>query len=144
MTSASGVRRPIIIEEFRTAIRDMGTDELNTIRAEIENSVRHLERSNKRLEMYVAKLMGEPHEVDNEYLDENENINMDDLKLFQESIRENNIVLSNHRDRLEALNQETIYRVSGTSKNINGVVNNNGKMDIDSEMEKSAPSSIYL
>ncbi|GAV50106.1 hypothetical protein ZYGR_0S02400 [Zygosaccharomyces rouxii] len=111
--SAGGIRRPIQIEEFKTAIGDMPSDELARIRNEIGNSIRHLERSNARLEKYIAKIEGRPKnspEVDSG--DELESIEEGDLQLYQESLRENQTVLNNYNERIEALDQENLYRSS--------------------------------
>ncbi|GAV55013.1 hypothetical protein ZYGR_0AS03360 [Zygosaccharomyces rouxii] len=111
--SAGGIRRPIQIDEFKTAIGEMSSDELARIRNEIGNSIRHLERSNSRLEKYIAKIEGKPKEsseVDSS--DELESIEDGDLQLYQESLRENQMVLSNYNERIEALDQENLYRSS--------------------------------
>lgn len=56
MAHSSGIRRPIQIQEFVIAIRESSEHELQEIRKEINNAVKHLQRSNRRLEAYVAKL----------------------------------------------------------------------------------------
>ncbi|CCC68694.1 hypothetical protein NCAS_0B06100 [Naumovozyma castellii] len=115
MSSPGAMKRPIQIEEFKTAIKDMSEEELKNIRYQIENSVSHLERSNKKLEKYIAKLEG----LEQEYADDSEeveNIEAGDLQLFRDSVRENQIVLKNYNKRLDALDQENIYRTSGHVK----------------------------
>lgn len=111
--SAGGSRKPIQIDEFKTAIGEMSSDELVKIRNEIKNSIRHLERSNSRLEKYIAKIEGQPKEsseVDSS--DELGSIEDGDLQLYQESLRENLTVLNNYNERIEALDQENLYRSS--------------------------------
>lgn len=111
--SAGGIRRPIQIDEFKTAIGDMSSDELLRIRYEILNSIKHLERSNSRLEKYVAKIEGRlRNSPEMESSDELESIEDGDLQLYQESLRENRMVLNNYNERIEALDQENLYRSS--------------------------------
>lgn len=115
MCSAGGIRRPVQIEEFKTAIGEMSQDELTRLEHEIENSISHLQRSNTRLQKYIAKLQGK-HVVSEED-DESEELDLEsvedgDLQLYQESLRENEILLRNSGERLEALRQENLYRTS--------------------------------
>lgn len=113
--SAGGIRRPVQIEEFKTAISDMSTEELAHLKQEIENSISHLNRSNARLNKYVAKLEGKAKAVEEEDEDDEElqNIEEGDLQLYHDSLRENEILLKNYNERLEALHQENVYRASG-------------------------------
>lgn len=122
--SAGGIRRPIQIDEFKTAIREMSSDELTRIRNEIGNSIRHLTRSNSRLEKYIAKIEGKPKESPGlDSSDELESIEENDLQLYQESLRENQMVLNNYNERIEALDQENLYRYShkGTGRSGNTI-----------------------
>ncbi|QLG72453.1 hypothetical protein HG535_0D01610 [Zygotorulaspora mrakii] len=114
MCSAGGIRRPVQIEEFKTAIGEMTKEELTRLEQEIENSISHLNRSNSRLQRYIAKLQGTHAGGDEE---ESEELDMEkvedgDLQLYQESLRENDILLKNSVERLEALRQEDLYRSS--------------------------------
>lgn len=119
--TASGMRRPVQIEEFKIAIREMSNDELANIRHEIENSVSHLMKSNARLQAYIDKIEGKEHQYDNDELlsdlsiDELNNIDHEDLQLFSESLQENSLILNNYNERIEALDQENIFRTSGTT-----------------------------
>ncbi|CCK68220.1 Tma17p KNAG_0A05560 [Huiozyma naganishii CBS 8797] len=112
-----GIKRPVKIQEFRVAVREMSNDELANVRREIENSTAHLNRSNARLRRYISKIGGEKPQRDEFDLDDedDENLNIDssDLQLFNDSIRENEIVLDNYREIIEALDQEDIYRATG-------------------------------
>lgn len=117
--SAGGIRRPVQIEEFKTAISDMTSAELSQLKHEIENSISHLNRSNGRLNKYIAKLEGKarPHdEEDDEDDEELQNIEEGDLQLYRDSLHENEILLKNYDERLEALHQESLYRASGGKK----------------------------
>lgn len=150
--TASGTKEPVQIEEFKAAIRDMSNDELNNIRIEIENSLKHLRRSNARLQAYIDKIKGrEHHYEDNELLDdlsadELDNIDYKDLQLYSESLNENNIILKNYEERINALNQENIFRTSGLPKKNNISDTRDKKQDTDSEILNTSekPTSIYL
>lgn len=155
MAHSSSIQRPIQIEEFIVAIRECSSDELNRIRKEIYNAIHHLERSNRRLEAYVAKLRGE--EIRNrEELDEDGNFSDDeidekDLQVFQESLLENERVLTNHKLRLSALDMEEQHRDSVISTNIPSVripgQSLSSKIAIDSDntaVGSAYPNSIYL
>lgn len=116
MCSAGGIRRPIQIEEFKTAISGMSDMELAQIKKEIENSINHLQRSSARLGKYIAKLEGDEERLDADDSDDLENIDSGDLALYKDSVRENDIVLNNYNERVDALEQETVYRKTGRGK----------------------------
>ncbi|SCV04215.1 LANO_0G08856g1_1 [Lachancea nothofagi CBS 11611] len=117
MSDATSMRRPVEITEFKAVISDLSDGELAKIRSELENSMRHLDRSNLRLKKYIATIEGKredtPDGVDQEELDK---VDENDLQLFEDSFHENEIVLRNHHERLEALDQEESYRASGSKK----------------------------
>ncbi|CCD23373.1 Tma17p NDAI_0B03390 [Naumovozyma dairenensis CBS 421] len=143
MSTSSSLKRPIKIDAFKVAIRDMSSDELFNIQREIENSVHHLERSNDKLAKYIAKLEGNHHhEEEDEDTSEVETIDESDLQLFKDSMNENNIVLKNYSQRLEALTQEHIFRTSGKATNENIKSKN---IDSDNNTQQNAtPNQIYL
>lgn len=112
--SAEGIKRPVQIEEFKTAISGLSSEELAHIKREIENSISHLNRSNARLNKYIAKLEGRHKAEEGDEDDEElQNVEEGDLQLYQDSLRENEILLRNYDERLEALHQENVYRSSG-------------------------------
>lgn len=150
--TASGTRNPVQINEFKAAIRDMSNDELNNIRKEVENSLKHLYRSNARLQAYIDKIEGkEPLYKNDELLndltiDELDSIDNKDLQLYTESLNENNIILKNYEERIEALDQENIFRTSGLPKMENVPENKNMKQMAASDAFDDAGknNSIYL
>ncbi|KAL3228938.1 Translation machinery-associated protein 17 [Nakaseomyces bracarensis] len=146
MATASGMKRPVDVASFKVAISDMGSDELNRIKHELENSIRHLSRSNERLHNYIKKLKGEDVEIDGEEMDEG--LGSDDIELFQDSIRENELVLENSQERLEALEDELSYRSQPTTKEATYDSLGERKpsaIDMDnSKVDVAAPNSIYL
>lgn len=150
--TASGTRNPVQINEFKAAIRDMSNEELNNIRKEVENSLKHLYRSNARLQAYIDKIEGkEPLYKNDELLndltiDELDSIDNKDLQLYTESLNENNIILKNYEERIEALDQENIFRTSGSPKMENVPENKNMKQMAASNTFDDAGknNSIYL
>lgn len=142
------MKAPVNIREFEVAIRDMSNDELKSIRFEIENSLQHLKRSNARLQAYIDKIEGnEQLHEDNELLDdlttdELDNIDHEDLQLFSDSLKENNIILKNHQQRLNALDQENIFRTSGSPKN--KTENTKSAAIPTVSLQAEEPSDIYL
>lgn len=119
MAHSSGIRRPIQIQEFVIAIRESSEHELQEIRKEINNAVKHLQRSNRRLEAYVAKLKGEEvlnrQELDAEGNFSDDDIDEKDLQVFQDSLAENGKVLDNYNERLQALDLEEQHKASTVS-----------------------------
>lgn len=119
MAHSSGIRRPIQIQEFVIAIRESSEHELQEIRKEINNAVKYLQRSNRRLEAYVAKLKGEEvlnrQELDAEGNFSDDDIDEKDLQVFQDSLAENGKVLDNYNERLQALDLEEQHRASTVS-----------------------------
>lgn len=146
MTTASGMARPVDVSSFKVAISDMGDEELGRIKQELENSVKHLQRSNGRLRNYIKKLQGEDVDMEGEELDRS--LGTGDIELFQESIRENELVLENFEERLEALNNELAYRSQPAKKQSTYDSMEERKpsaLDMDnSKIDVAAPNSIYL
>ncbi|SCU89608.1 LAME_0E04544g1_1 [Lachancea meyersii CBS 8951] len=151
MSDATSMRRPVEITEFKVVISDLPDQQLAKIRSELENSVKHLDRSNLRLKKYIAKIEGKredtPDGVDQEELDK---IDANDLQLFEDSFHENEIVLKNHYERLEALDQEESYRASGSKEPPTAEAQKNAKIraasfDTDNTNgDANAANSVYL
>ncbi|CCF56116.1 hypothetical protein KAFR_0A06810 [Kazachstania africana CBS 2517] len=120
MHSTAGNKKPIQIDEFKAAIKETPLEEIAVIRNEIENSMSHLKNSNARLGAYIDKLKGtyektHIHEelgIDDDELD---SIDANDLQLFSDSYRENDLVMDNYRQRIDILNEEYTYRTTGKS-----------------------------
>lgn len=141
------------ITEFKAVIKDLPDGQLNKIRSELENSMKHLDRSNLRLKKYIAKIEGKrestPDGVDEEELDK---VDANDLQLFQDSYRENEIVLRNHYERLEALDLEASYRDRGARSGTTASTSDQHdttatttSFDTDNTNgDTNAPNSVYL
>lgn len=140
--SAEGVKRPIQIEEFKVAIRESSDGELQRVKNEIQNNIRHLEKSNKSLRAYINKIEGKASK--DEVLDEIEeldNIDSNDLDLFKDSLQENEIILKNNRERIDALEQEHIYRTSGSHTTATATQSTTTQKHTSPNVE---PTSVYL
>ncbi|SMN18786.1 similar to Saccharomyces cerevisiae YDL110C TMA17 Protein of unknown function that associates with ribosomes [Maudiozyma saulgeensis] len=140
--SAEGIKRPIQIEEFKVAIRELGDGELQRVQDEINNNIRHLSRSNKSLLAYIAKIEGKTTKDEMEEFEELDNVDADDLELFKESLTENELILKNNEERIDALEQEHIFRTSRTDSNVCGM---GPSMNEPAPTPKTnEPTSIYL
>lgn len=79
-----------------------------------------------------------------------ENIDSGDLALYKDSVRENEIVLNNYNERVDALEQETVYRKTGHGKSKHEVEakdNTNKGPDVDmdnSNVDVVTPNSIFI
>ncbi|CCE62618.1 hypothetical protein TPHA_0C04680 [Tetrapisispora phaffii CBS 4417] len=157
MSGASGMRGAIKIEDFKVAIRTMSDGEIEQIKREVLNSLRHLESSTKRLNKYIIHLKGESNDANideyNDIVDAEEfnNIDQSDLELFEESVRENGTILDNYNQRIDIINDEQIYRKSGKKVSDSSIQLENRKKglstDIDmdnSDVDIVAPNSMYL
>ncbi|CCH59773.1 hypothetical protein TBLA_0B09560 [Henningerozyma blattae CBS 6284] len=143
MSTAGGIRKPVRIEDFQLAIKEMASSELVNIRHEIENSIRHLKGSNTRLEQYIKKLQGQEI-IDESMGDERlEELDENDIKLFEESIRENQMVLANYDDRITAIDQEFDRR---NAKDVPAPSTENvaKAADTASDNVQQIPNTIYL
>ena len=140
--SAEGVKRPIQIEEFKVAIRESSDGELQRVKNEIQNNIKHLEKSNRSLRAYIDKIEGKA--IKDQVIDEIEeldNIDANDLELFKDSLQENEIILKNNRERIEALEQEHIYRTSGSY----GTATTTQSNDVQNHtLNNAEPTSVYL
>ncbi|AMD20069.1 HCL082Cp [Eremothecium sinecaudum] len=117
----TGAAMPVQITKFKAAIGDLGLETLGRIEKEIENSSRHLERSTVRLRRYIEKLEGERPAGEMDELDEEiaeDVVEQGDLEVFREAVRENEIVLRNYEERLEAIQQERMHRLSNGGSDV--------------------------
>ncbi|KAK5955849.1 hypothetical protein OHC33_003490 [Knufia fluminis] len=98
----SSETRPISPNSFATAIEDLPVENLYTKAVEINNSVAHLERSNKTLQEYSDSLK------DDESLDA-ETRQYGDRDCL-EAIRENEVVIERQQERVRLLKAEVERR----------------------------------
>jgi hypothetical protein len=102
----SSESRPITSSQFALAIRDLPLENLYAKAKEIENSIAHLQRSNKQLQEYSDSIKQDQSlsgEVREEVGD----------KECLEAIRENEVVIERQRERVGLLKSEAESRGGG-------------------------------
>ena len=101
-----------------------------------------MSRSNKRLLAYIAKIEGKTTKDERDEFEELDNVDAGDLELFEESLMENQLILKNNNDRVDALEQEHIFRTSGANINSSGA--NLSLNETAPTSTANEPTSIYL
>ncbi|KAH3901221.1 Tma17p SCDLUD_002707 [Saccharomycodes ludwigii] len=126
--------RPIKTIEFKEAIQNYTASQLEKEKSTIENAISHLQSSNKRMDLLLKKLQADhtkskmvdedqfQQEFGNEELVESNEDgkntgNSEDIKLFEDSIKENEGVLYNYFVRLQAIRDEEEARLTSTKTN---------------------------
>ncbi|AGO10737.1 AaceriAGR378Cp [[Ashbya] aceris (nom. inval.)] len=97
MAGSEVASRPVQIAEFKTALRQLSQQELAAARQALEGRAQQLGRTSERLARHVRELETRDGEAG-------------DLALFRASLRENEVVLGNCRERLEAVGLEEEFR----------------------------------
>jgi predicted mannosyl-3-phosphoglycerate phosphatase (HAD superfamily) len=108
----SAINRPIQIEEFTVAVREVPDAELYTLKEQLTKSIAKLEKTNNKLEKLIKGQTPDSDDEDDD--DEFDDIGQEDRDLFQEIITENTVVASNQQQRIDRVNDELQYR--GLSK----------------------------
>ncbi|VEU20949.1 DEKNAAC101838 [Brettanomyces naardenensis] len=117
----SDIQRPIEINDFSVAIRDLTNEQLNTVKRRLTNSVAKLEQSNglmtdlmnNDIEKANRDSLGDDDDdTDNGY----EKVTDDDAKLYKDSIRGNEKVIDNQKLRVVAIDLELESRGSAVSE----------------------------
>lgn len=138
--STAGYNKPIKLEDFKLAIHDMTVSELNQVKHEIQNSRRHLVTSNSFLEKYIMTLKGEKDEIEGEKLEE---LDEDDIKLFEDSIRDNEHILENYDARLAAVDEEVMLQTTGMDSKNHSAAHTTKEAE-EPEKTSHIPNTIYL
>lgn len=99
----SAETKPININEFQIAIKDLSDENLHSIKNQLINSISKLEDTDDILENEIISTKGE---ISNLKESESHDQLKNDLDLYSESIEENTIVIENQNQRLVALNEE--------------------------------------
>jgi hypothetical protein len=98
----SSESQPISAERFAEAIQDLPAENLYSKALELENSIAHLERSNKALQEYIDSIkadMSLPEET-----------RMEGDQDCSDAVQENQIVINRQRDRIDLLKREVERR----------------------------------
>lgn len=104
----SGTFQPIQLREFKQAITEIPVEELESTKTQLSHSLKRLKDSNKLMQELLDKIENNALETEEEKF-----YNQDpgsDKKVYEDSIRENNVVIENQVARLELLNNEIIER----------------------------------
>lgn len=104
----SAAKRPIQLEEFTLLVRDLADQELEGVAKLIKNSMTKLHNSNELMGTLLKELedMKTSQEDRDVYEESNDSTLEDDIKLYRESIYENEVVLLNQELRMEILSLE--------------------------------------
>lgn len=99
----SAETKPININEFQIAIKDLSDENLHSIKNQLINSISKLKDTDDILE---NEIIYTKEEISNLKERESHDQLKNDLDLYSESIEENKIVIENQNQRLVALNEE--------------------------------------
>lgn len=104
----SAIKRPVQIEEFIVTLREVQDSELYSIKSILNKSISKLYKTNNKLTKLINKeeLNSESDESD----DELNEIDTNDEQLFKEIVAENEIVVKNQHERVEAIDNELTHR----------------------------------
>ncbi|GMF00477.1 unnamed protein product [Ambrosiozyma monospora] len=168
----SDAKGPISISEFKLAIKDLSDGELKTIKQRLTVSIQRLNDSNKLMgkllkkqlskiakENYDDEVNGDSkvnvqtgdavNEDGDDDDDDYENVSDGDVQLFKESIGENEKVIYNQVQRIEAIDEELTNRfvpisnVSASNGKTTSKVETTTTTDND-VIDSTAPNSIIL
>ncbi|CDK26053.1 unnamed protein product [Kuraishia capsulata CBS 1993] len=144
----SAALKPIHIDEFKIVIKSITDAEIALLGKQIHNSIDRLERSNFIMQALLQKAKGQEvkEAFDEEEFDTGEQ-DEEDLKVYSDSIRENEIVLDNLHKRVEALDDESLNRdITPPTKppNVKPALK---KVEVDADndiIDSNAPNSVFL
>ncbi|EXJ68715.1 uncharacterized protein A1O5_08509 [Cladophialophora psammophila CBS 110553] len=98
----SAESQPISAERFALAIQDLPAENLYSKAQEIENSIAHLERSNRQLQEYIDSIRSDTSL--------SESTRQEGDKDCSDAIQENHIVIERQKERVELLKREVERR----------------------------------
>ncbi|GMG33470.1 unnamed protein product [Ambrosiozyma monospora] len=161
----SDAKAPISISEFKLAIKDLSDGELKTIKQRLTVSIQRLNDSNKLMDKLLNKQLSKiakenydddskvhrqsTDDVNDDDDDDYENVSDGDVQLFKESIGENEKVIYNQEQRIEAIDEELTNRFvpisnkSASNGKITSHVETTTTTDND-VIDATAPNSIIL
>ncbi|ANZ77189.1 BA75_03434T0 [Komagataella pastoris] len=140
------INRPVQIEEFVLAIRELPTESLDAIKSQLSTSVHRLNESNKLMESLLLKIRNKDKSASE--IDELEDIvtEEDDDKIYEESIRENEIVLKNQKERIDRIEQELLSRSTERKEDV-PTASSSAKFELNTDnngIESNAANSVFL
>ncbi|QPG73341.1 hypothetical protein FOA43_000651 [Brettanomyces nanus] len=116
----SDIQRPIEMNDFVAAIKDIGDDQLYQVMKRLTNSIRKLGQSNLLMTDLMNRDIEKANQDDNDTDGSYEIPTDDDAKLYRESIQGNERVIDNQQLRIVAIDLELERR---GSKNVRGIKN---------------------
>ncbi|AOA63628.1 Ribosome associating protein [Komagataella phaffii CBS 7435] len=140
------INRPVQIEEFVLAIRELPNESLDAIRSQLSTSVHRLNESNKLMESLLLKIRNK--DKSSSEIDELEDLNTEenDDQIYEESIRENEIVLKNQKERIERIEQELLSRSTERKEELPSA-SASAKFELNTDnngIESNAANSVFL
>ncbi|KAI0462605.1 hypothetical protein LJB42_004099 [Komagataella kurtzmanii] len=140
------INRPVLIEEFVLAIRELPNESLDAIRSQLSTSVHRLNESNKLMESLLLKIRNK--DKSSSEIDELEDLNTEenDDQIYEESIRENEIVLKNQKERIERIEQELLSRSTERKEELpSASASAKSELNTDNNgIESNAANSVFL
>lgn len=98
----SSLSEPITLEHFQKALKDLSDENLESVRNQLQLSLRKLHETNDELAQEIKTTK-----------------DAEDLKIYNETISENKVVIKNQKERLTVLEAELTLR--GISSETDGV-----------------------
>ncbi|KIW63706.1 hypothetical protein PV04_08689 [Phialophora macrospora] len=131
----SSETQPISAERFALAIKDLPAENLYAKAQELENSIAHLERSNKTLQEYVDSIRSDTSLP--------ESTRQEGDKDCSDAIQENHVVIERQKERIELLKREVERRgakwhEADTNGTVNGHSGEVATSDSTAETERNA------
>lgn len=104
----SEYKQAISLVDFQLAIKDSGDEQLQTILEKLITSISRLEESNQLMRKLMNKEQKEKKEGSGSEGEEDEfnPVTDDDIKIYKESIKENEFVIQNQQDRCRIIEEE--------------------------------------
>ncbi|ETI20786.1 hypothetical protein G647_07128 [Cladophialophora carrionii CBS 160.54] len=131
----SSESQPISAERFAFAIQDLPAENLYSKAQELENSIAHLERSNKTLQEYIDSIRSDSTLP--------ESTRQEGDKDCSDAIQENHVVIERQKERIELLKREVERRGAkwhevNTNGKVNGSSDDSGTNGSTADMERNA------
>lgn len=109
-------KRPISLMDFEIAVHDLSDQELGSILEKLHVSISRLIQSNELMQSLMdkeKKKCEETHIADGEVAEEDDEFDTptkDDIKIYRDSISENEVVIENQRARCRIIENELELR----------------------------------
>jgi membrane-associated HD superfamily phosphohydrolase len=129
--------KPIELSQFITAIKDISTENCQSVKSNLQNSISKLLETNGILNQEINQVT---NTIQNLTPEQSHQDLKNDLLLYLESVDENNQVISNQKFRIFAINDELIERGQFSSADAEKEQTQLSKK-IDKELEQFSKNS---